>query len=81
MKTKLTTKRNDGIGYEWSNLICGYDCFESEDSLVSFLNCAGCKTYFNKKGEVIICCKHDKVITFMHKAEELYNKENEGFVL
>lgn len=74
MKTKLTTKRNDGIGYEWSNLISGYDVFESEDILISFLNEVGCKTYQNKKGEVITCCKASKITDFMHKAEELYNK-------
>lgn len=76
MKTKLTTKRYDGRGYEWSNLISGYDIFETEDTLVSFLNEAGCKTYLNKYGEVIACCKAENVTGYMKKAERLYNKIN-----
>ena len=76
MKIKLTTKRNDGLGQEWSNLITGYDCFESEETLVSFLNEAGCKTHLNKKGEVIASCKAENVTDFMKKAEELYNESN-----
>lgn len=76
MKTKLTTKRNDKLGFEWSNLISGYDVFESEDILVSYLNAAGCNTYFNKKGEVIACCKSSEITDFMHKAEDLYNENN-----
>ena len=76
MKTKLTTKRNDGMGYEWSNLISGYDVFETEDTLVSYLNEAGCKTYQNQKGEVVACCKSCKINHFMNIAEKLYNKAN-----
>lgn len=72
MKTKLTIKRNDGMGYEWSNLISGYDVFECEDTLVQFLNKAGCKTYLNKNGEVVACCSADNIRNFMHKAEKLY---------
>ena len=76
MKTKLTTKRNDRRGHEWAPLISGYECFETEDTLVSFLNEAGCKTYLNKKGEVIACIKSSEITDFMHKAEELYNEAN-----
>jgi hypothetical protein len=76
MRTKLTTKRNDGRGHEWNILISGYDCFESEDALVSFLNEAGCKTYLNARQEVIACCKAKEITDFMHKAEELYNEAN-----
>lgn len=74
MKTKLTKRVENG--FEWSIMISGYDVFECEDTLVSFLNEAGCKTYLNKKGEVIACCATDNVVNFMHKAEKLYNKFN-----
>lgn len=74
MKTKLTTKRNDGRGYEWDILIQGYDIFETEETLVSWLNAAGCRTYLNKKGEVVAFCGPSKITAFMHKAEKLYNE-------
>lgn len=74
MKTKLTTKRSDGRGYEWSILISGHDAFETEDTLVSYLNEAGCKTYFNKRNEVIACCSSKNVTRYINKAEMLYNK-------
>ena len=81
MKIKLTTKRNDCRGHNWSNLISGYDVFENEDTLVSFLNNAGCKTYQNKKGEVVACCKSSEITDFMHKAEKLYNEANTNIIL
>ena len=73
MKLKLTTKTPNGC--EWGYYVQGYDCFETEETLISFLNKAGCKTYQNKKGEVVACCGNSNIAMFLHKAEKLYLKE------
>ncbi len=76
MKTKLSQKRPDGSGHEWNSVLCGYDVFTSSDTVVDYLNAACCKTYLNKAGEIIACCKLEQVPVFLNKAEKLYIEAN-----